>query len=544
MAKKYFLYTRVSNDDYDGSLENQLHILLKIAQERGIDQEDIIQYEEHKSWSKSADREKFNAMIAELANDAKLSPDKRQYGGILFFKIDRLARNDKDFNSLLQLLDAGYSFISATETIENTPTGRLLFRMLASFAVFETEKLGSRQIMAKIHNTIQRKFASLWWNAAIVGYKKLSKTDTSFVIDEDAAPIIAMIYHVYCSCDGNISYKNLYTKTNDLCKGALQELYEKVWEASQDKFIRRIIQNDNMMRYDGHVQVEVSVSDESLQQYIQSIISKDTDDDLFIYWDNKIWSKIQFSLFDSSLTIVDHILYRKKEEILARKKRQKYQKSSEKGHTLFDRLLHVTYGSEIYPITSYYKAKWEYIRYRRKVGDNTFECSESDIDKKIMQEWSVDAMIKSIQKHRQTIVKKMVAIISNNKVFKKRRAVLKASLNLYESKSEDLLYGFLQDISNPDILHLRNKYSERIAKVHQELGEIEIAETEYYDKVLILLQPFPLSDRSYDNKAVLYTFIFKEIIIHAGHESKDYRIELRPFTFLVELWLIPEKILI
>jgi DNA invertase Pin-like site-specific DNA recombinase len=62
---------------------------------------------------------------------------------------------------LLKLLDAGYEFISATETIENTPTGRLLFRMLSSFAVYESEKLSNRQSIAKIHNLILQKFDSL-----------------------------------------------------------------------------------------------------------------------------------------------------------------------------------------------------------------------------------------------------------------------------------------------------------------------------------------------------------------------------------------------
>jgi DNA invertase Pin-like site-specific DNA recombinase len=50
MNKKYFLYTRVSNDDYDKSIDNQKDILEKIAKEKGI-LEDVIKpyYEEHKS---------------------------------------------------------------------------------------------------------------------------------------------------------------------------------------------------------------------------------------------------------------------------------------------------------------------------------------------------------------------------------------------------------------------------------------------------------------------------------------------------------------
>jgi DNA invertase Pin-like site-specific DNA recombinase len=50
MGKKYFLYTRVSNDDYDKSIDNQQDILEKLAKEKDI-LSDIVRpyYEEHKS---------------------------------------------------------------------------------------------------------------------------------------------------------------------------------------------------------------------------------------------------------------------------------------------------------------------------------------------------------------------------------------------------------------------------------------------------------------------------------------------------------------
>ena len=105
MAKKYFLYTRVSNDDYDKSIDNQKDILLKIAKEKKI-LPDVIKpyYEEHQSWSRDKDRPFFDEMLKKLEDDMKDAGgnvDKRKYGWILFFKIDRLARNDKDFERLL-----------------------------------------------------------------------------------------------------------------------------------------------------------------------------------------------------------------------------------------------------------------------------------------------------------------------------------------------------------------------------------------------------------------------------------------------------------
>ena len=49
MSKKYFIYTRVSNDDYEESIDNQIDILYKLADDRQIPRDHIIAYEEHKS---------------------------------------------------------------------------------------------------------------------------------------------------------------------------------------------------------------------------------------------------------------------------------------------------------------------------------------------------------------------------------------------------------------------------------------------------------------------------------------------------------------
>gem|GEM_PF-4467992 len=49
MAKKYFLYTRISKNDYEDSLNNQKDILLKIAKEKNISDDCLVIHEEHKS---------------------------------------------------------------------------------------------------------------------------------------------------------------------------------------------------------------------------------------------------------------------------------------------------------------------------------------------------------------------------------------------------------------------------------------------------------------------------------------------------------------
>jgi len=61
--------------------------------------------------------------------------------GILFYKVDRAARNLFDYVELERLKsECGLQFISVSQPTENTPAGRLQRRMLASMASFYTSR--------------------------------------------------------------------------------------------------------------------------------------------------------------------------------------------------------------------------------------------------------------------------------------------------------------------------------------------------------------------------------------------------------------------
>lgn len=63
------------------------------------------------------------------------------YDGMLFYKIDRAARNMKDLMSLEEIENEyGLPFISVTQPVENTPTGRMIRRTLATIGAFQTEQ--------------------------------------------------------------------------------------------------------------------------------------------------------------------------------------------------------------------------------------------------------------------------------------------------------------------------------------------------------------------------------------------------------------------
>ncbi len=58
---------------------------------------------------------------------------------MLFYKIDRAARNLKDLVMLVEIeKDYSLPFISVTQPVDNTPTGRMVRRTLATIGAFPT----------------------------------------------------------------------------------------------------------------------------------------------------------------------------------------------------------------------------------------------------------------------------------------------------------------------------------------------------------------------------------------------------------------------
>ena len=103
--------------------------------------------------TKSEARREFRAMIKYAKKNAA------KYAGILFYKIDRAARNMKDFVDLEEL-ESKYNlpFISITQPVQNTPTGRMVRRTLATIAAFTTE-----QQALDVLDGISRRVAEGWF---------------------------------------------------------------------------------------------------------------------------------------------------------------------------------------------------------------------------------------------------------------------------------------------------------------------------------------------------------------------------------------------
>jgi DNA invertase Pin-like site-specific DNA recombinase len=122
--------------------------------------------------TKAEERNQFREMIAYAKKHA------HELDGILFYKIDRAARNLKDF-MLLEEIEAQYGlpFIAITQPVQNTPTGRMVRRTLATVAAFQTE-----QQSLDVTDGIARRVAEGWFpSTPPFGYRNRRIDKRSYV---------------------------------------------------------------------------------------------------------------------------------------------------------------------------------------------------------------------------------------------------------------------------------------------------------------------------------------------------------------------------
>jgi site-specific DNA recombinase len=76
-----------------------------------------------------------------------------EVGAIIVHKLDRLTRNVKDLNSLVELFEKkGVALVSLQESLDaTTATGRLMMNLLASVSQWEREVIGERTREALQH---------------------------------------------------------------------------------------------------------------------------------------------------------------------------------------------------------------------------------------------------------------------------------------------------------------------------------------------------------------------------------------------------------
>ncbi len=114
---------------------------------------------------------------------------------LLFYKVDRAARNLKDFIALEELeSEYGISFVSVTQATENTPAGRMMRRTLANMAAFYTEQ----QSLDVREGLTRRVESGLFVSRAPYGYRNIRRDGRGLVqTDDESAAKVQRVFELY-----------------------------------------------------------------------------------------------------------------------------------------------------------------------------------------------------------------------------------------------------------------------------------------------------------------------------------------------------------
>lgn len=139
--------------------------------------------------SKHDERKTFKELLAYAkANSHRLD-------GLLFYKVDRAARNLFDYVELERLeSESGIQFISVSQPTENTPAGRMQRRVLASMASFYTEQqsLDVREGLAR------RAQCGLFAAKPPYGYRNIRINGRSIIeIHPERAAVVRRAFELY-----------------------------------------------------------------------------------------------------------------------------------------------------------------------------------------------------------------------------------------------------------------------------------------------------------------------------------------------------------
>ena len=189
---KAVVYCRVSTMEQveNNSLPNQEKACNEYCERQGFEVAKIF-VDEGES-AKTKDRPALLSMI----EYCKKSKGKVQ--AVVFYKIDRFARKQEDFHALRAILSkSGVRLHSATESIQDDPTGKLMEGMLAAFAQFDNDVRAERTVVG-MKASLQ---AGKWTYAAPLGYVN-SRTATGEITMEicpETGPLVREMFEMFAT---------------------------------------------------------------------------------------------------------------------------------------------------------------------------------------------------------------------------------------------------------------------------------------------------------------------------------------------------------
>ena len=161
--------------------------------------------------ARSADRPELQEMLKYI----KENKDRVDY--VIVHKIDRLARNREDDVSITRALtDANVQLVSASESIDSTPSGMLLHGIMSSIAEFY-----SRNLSTEVKKGMSEKVKSGGTpTKAPIGYRNIrdydekGRRDSRVEVEAERAPLIELAFKEYAT--GNWSILSLAEHLADL----------------------------------------------------------------------------------------------------------------------------------------------------------------------------------------------------------------------------------------------------------------------------------------------------------------------------------------
>lgn len=190
MAKHYLALARVSSREQERegfSLDVQAEALERYAERNNGTIVRFFRIAE--TASKKDERQVFKELLAHAKSHA------RELAGILFYKVDRAARNLFDYVELERLeCDYNVPAIYVSQPTENTPAGRMQRRILANMASFYTEQ----QSLDVREGQARRVQSGLFPCKAPFGYRNVRRDGRGLVeIDPDDGSKVKRLFELY-----------------------------------------------------------------------------------------------------------------------------------------------------------------------------------------------------------------------------------------------------------------------------------------------------------------------------------------------------------
>jgi DNA invertase Pin-like site-specific DNA recombinase len=149
--------------------------------------------------AKSADRPDLQRMLGYLADN--------RTDFVLVHKVDRLARNRvDDIEITMAIKKSGAQLVSATENIDETPSGMLLHGIMSSIAEFY-----SRNLATEVHKGMSQKAKTGGTPGRVpIGYLNIGRMtpegreERTVIVDPDRAPLLSWAFSAFATGDWTI----------------------------------------------------------------------------------------------------------------------------------------------------------------------------------------------------------------------------------------------------------------------------------------------------------------------------------------------------